>query len=313
MAVEIGVRELTIRAAPAPGRVRLSVGGLLRRPAREAALEAALGRIDGVEQVRASALTGNALVVFDPAVWSTDDLVAEIARELGYAVHTVEPAPPEPPAVAAGSDRRRRAVRVVWANAPGRARLAVPGLRGRPEVEPGIARVLAAIDGVSEASANALTGNVLVRFAPSRWTAERLAATCGEALLDLDHLAQLPRERVNGTAATTTGAGAPPPSAEPGQDWHSRPVETVIEQLAVDPDGGLDLPAVANRRAAHGLNRMPEPAEPSVLKTVMDQVVNAPTALLLAGAAVSVATGGIFDAILIGGVIAINASVGAAT
>ncbi|MGE3268891.1 MAG: cation-translocating P-type ATPase, partial [Chloroflexota bacterium] len=99
----------------------------------------------------------------------------------------------------------------------------------------------------------------------------------------------------------------------PDQDWHSRPVETVIEQLGVDPDGGLDLPAVANRRAVSGLNKMPEPAEASLLKTVMDQVVNAPTALLMAGAAVSVATGGIFDAILIGGVIAINAGVGAAT
>src|SRR6185436_10950535 len=81
----------------------------------------------------------------------------------------------------------------------------------------------------------------------------------------------------------------------------------------VDPDAGLDLPAVASRRATYGLNKMPEPAEDSLLKTVMDQVVNAPTALLVAGAAVSVATGGIFDAILIVGVIAVNAGVGAAT
>ena len=46
---------------------------------------------------------------------------------------------------------------------------------------------------------------------------------------------------------------------------------------------------------------------------MLDQVVNAPTALLIAGAAVSVATGGIFDAALIAGVVIANAGVGAAT
>ena len=320
MAVEIGARELSIRAAPAPGRVRFSVGGLHHQPPREGAIEAALARINGVQAVRASSLTGNALVQFDPAIWTADTLLAEAARELGYTVRTEEPPATPAPAAEAPESQRRRAVAVVWAKVPGRARLAVAGLRGRPDVEPAVGRVLAAIDGVTSARANAATGNVLVHFEPARWTAERLAASCGDALSDLDHLAELPHERVNGTASQAqpirqaeAGPSASARPATPAQDWHARPVETVIEQLAVDPDTGLDLPAVANRRAAHGLNRMPEPDEPSLLKTVLDQVVNAPTALLLAGAAVSVATGGIFDAFLIGGVIAINAGVGAGT
>src|SRR5262245_30296756 len=91
MAVEIGTRELTIRAAPAPGRVRLSVGGLQRRPAREAAIETALGRLPSVQQVRASALTGNVLIVFDPSAWTTDELVAAAARELGFEVRSADP------------------------------------------------------------------------------------------------------------------------------------------------------------------------------------------------------------------------------
>ncbi|MGE3909287.1 MAG: hypothetical protein AB7K36_08050, partial [Chloroflexota bacterium] len=181
------------------------MGSLHRRAAREAAIEATLGRIDGVRQVRASSLTGNVLVVFDPAVWSTQELVDEIASELGHSVRTAETFPSEPPAAVAPATTRRRSVQVVWAKTPGRARLAVPGLRGRHAVITGVERVLAALDGVNEASASALTGNVLIRFEPSQWTAERLAVTCGETLLDLDHLAHLPPERVNGTTAGTAG------------------------------------------------------------------------------------------------------------
>ncbi|HZO29551.1 MAG TPA: HAD-IC family P-type ATPase [Chloroflexota bacterium] len=305
MAVEIGTRELTIRAAPAPGRVRLSVGGLLRRPEREATVETALARIPNVEQVRASSLTGNVLIVFDPGAWTTSDLVEAAARELRYTVRTADESPAEPLSPTEADARRQRAVRVVWDKVPGRARIAVAGLRSRKDVEASVARVVGAIDGVVEASASALTGNVLVRFDPARWTADRLAATCADALADLDRLASHVRtdvkQRLNGTAAV------------PGQDWHHQPAETVIDELQVDPDAGLDLAAVASRRATHGLNRMPEPVEPSLLKTVLDQVVNAPTALLLAGAAVSVATGGVFDAALIVGVIVVNAGVGATT
>ena len=285
------------------------MGGLLRRPEREATIETALGRLPSVEQVRASSLTGNVLVVFDPAAWTTDELVAAAAGELGYAVQTPEEPQAEILTPSEPHEPRRRLVRAVWAKVPGRARLAVAGLRGRPDVEASVARVIGALDGVTEASANAVTGNVLVHFDPARWTTDRLAAACGEALVDLDRLAREVRERVNGTAAAAPAARRPAAS----QDWHHQPAETVIEQLDVDPDAGLDLPAVASRRATYGLNRMPEPAEPSLLKTVMDQVVNAPTALLVAGAAVSVATGGIFDAVLIVGVIVVNAGVGAAT
>ena len=70
MAIDTGARELTVRATPAPGRVRLSVGGLLRKASREAAIETALGRLPNVRQVRASSLTGNVLLVFDPEAWA---------------------------------------------------------------------------------------------------------------------------------------------------------------------------------------------------------------------------------------------------
>jgi Ca2+-transporting ATPase len=309
MAIDTGARELTVRAAPAPGRVRLSVGGLLRQPAREAAFETALGRLPDVRQVRASSQTGNVLVVFDPDAWTTDDLVTAAALELGYAVRDA--------ADAAGTvDGRypdafgpRRAVRVVWSKIKGRVRLSVAGLKGRDELEEPVARTIASLAGVVEASANARTGNVLVHFDPAAWSTDELAAACGEALADVERLATLPRGAFQ--APVISGVSRPAPADRPA--WHALASDEVITDLEADLDAGLDVSAVATQRAQYGLNRMPEPAEPSLLKTVLDQVVNAPTALLIAGAAVSVATGGLFDAALIVGVIVANAGVGAAT
>ncbi|MDP8924106.1 MAG: cation-transporting P-type ATPase, partial [Chloroflexota bacterium] len=116
-------------------------------------------------------------------------------------------------------------------------------------------------------------------------------------------------------AARTDAMPAETATPEPANvpSWHALDSAEVLGELGVDPDTGLEAGEVTARRARCGLNRMPEPAQPSLLKTVLDQVVNAPTALLLAGAAVSVATGGLIDAILIGGVVVLNAAVGAAT
>ena len=58
---------------------------------------------------------------------------------------------------------------------------------------------------------------------------------------------------------------------------------------------------------------MPQPSETPLLRLLVDQLVNAPTALLATGAAISIATGGVLEAGLIGVVLGVNAVVGAAT
>ncbi|MDP8921603.1 MAG: hypothetical protein M3O34_01845, partial [Chloroflexota bacterium] len=162
MAVDVGAREIAIRAAPAPGRVRLSVGGLARRPDREAAVEAALGRIPGVSEVRASALTGNVRVVFDPAATSAEDVLGAAAAALNLMVRTELGSNGQ----VAGRDGRfaeapaRRRVWVVSDGVRGRVRLGVAGLRGRRELADGMARVLGGLPGVTAAQASHLTGNV---------------------------------------------------------------------------------------------------------------------------------------------------------
>jgi Ca2+-transporting ATPase len=90
-------------------------------------------------------------------------------------------------------------------------------------------------------------------------------------------------------------------------------VQEVATRLDVKPARGLSSRDVADRRRRFGLNRVVEPPEPSLARLFAQQLVNAPTALLAAGAAISVVTGGVLEAALILTVVGANAIAGAAT
>lgn len=57
-----------------PGRVRLQVAGVAGDPARAAAVQATLGALLGVGAARVSALTGNALIHYDPCRTSLGEI-----------------------------------------------------------------------------------------------------------------------------------------------------------------------------------------------------------------------------------------------
>jgi len=63
-----------------PGRARLRVAALRRRPELRRDLEATLARHAGIHAVHASTLTGSILVRFDPARMPLGDLMGEVAR-----------------------------------------------------------------------------------------------------------------------------------------------------------------------------------------------------------------------------------------
>ncbi len=95
--------------------------------------------------------------------------------------------------------------------------------------------------------------------------------------------------------------------------WHAIPASEVAALLGADPEQGLSSQEAAARWQRIGPNRLPEPEEPSLLRLLGRQFLNAPTALLGVGAAISLATGAVADGILIGGVLLANAVIGAAT
>jgi len=79
--------------------------------------------------------------------------------------------------------------------------------------------------------------------------------------------------------------------------------------LESDPEG-LDSDEVARRLAQYGPNRLPTPAPVAALRILANQFVSLVVVLLFVAAAVALALGDTLEAIAIGAVLAINASLG---
>ena len=88
------------------------------------------------------------------------------------------------------------------------------------------------------------------------------------------------------------------------------PAERVAALLGVDPDTGLTGVEVAERAAAHGPNRMAEPARRPEWLKFLDQFRNWLIGILLLAAVVAGAIGDIKDALVITVVVQINAVLG---
>ena len=105
---------------------------------------------------------------------------------------------------------------------------------------------------------------------------------------------------------------APPP--EPGGDvvrvWHARTAAEVATALAVDAAAGLDSADAARRLAAHGPNQLATKApRPAWLKFI-DQFRNFLVIVLIGAALLAGVVGDLKDAIVIGIVVLLNATLG---
>ncbi len=87
-----GRAGLSVRNSAVPGRLRLSVAGLKRNPARKPAVERVFSSLPGVRAVSGSTLTGNVLVLFDPAQWKPMSLVSAAEQQLNDEFGTDSPA-----------------------------------------------------------------------------------------------------------------------------------------------------------------------------------------------------------------------------
>jgi Ca2+-transporting ATPase len=163
-------------------------------------------------------------------------------------------------------------------------------------------------------SANPLTGRVLVLYAEGQ---------------TLDAIVALIRAAVGDTAPLTAVA----PRAEPARKqperarpipgkaqrragaraWHTEDGQAVLHALGTSGTLGLSAQAARALLATHGPNRLPEPPRRSSVEILLSQFKSLPVLLLAGSAVLSVATGGLADAIVVLSVIAINAGIGYVT
>jgi Ca2+-transporting ATPase len=201
------------------------------------------------------------------------------------------------------ADRERPLVTLVHSAVPGRARLEVRGLRQSEPMRRAIEHGLSRHSAVLAVSANPRTGRVLVLYAEGRSLDEivALVAAAARAVAPVGPGLAPP----GGPDATLAGRGA--------RAWHAEDADRVLRALETSGTLGLSATAARAMLARHGPNRLPEPPRRSSAEILLSQFNSLPVLLLAGSAGLSVLTGGLADAVVVLGVIAINAGLGYVT
>ena len=97
------------------------------------------------------------------------------------------------------------------------------------------------------------------------------------------------------------------------EPWHELEAEAVARMLDTSETAGLTAGAAGEKFHQYGPNTLPESASRSRFGILLCQFQSLPVALLGVAAGISVVTGGLSDALVIAGVVAINAVIGFVT
>jgi Ca2+-transporting ATPase len=198
-------------------------------------------------------------------------------------------------------------VRCVHSGVAGRARFEVAGLYHDDALTRSLESSLRRRPGVASASANALTGKILVLFDPDL-DLERVRAWIEEALASVG--GRRNRVRRNGGDAEPDALSLPDGEAP---RWHRLPVARATSLLESSAATGLPQSVAAQRLERFGPNRLPGVAGRSGLEILTEQFNNLPVALLGVSAALALVTGGLLEAVAIACVVGLNAAIGYAT
>jgi P-type Ca2+ transporter type 2C len=202
----------------------------------------------------------------------------------------------------------------------GRARYQVLGLQGSIGLKHDLEGRLATEVGIRSICASATSGNVLVLFEPTQ-TVAAIATLIQQMVTGF-------RDRGRFSRSTNTPMNSDPqpprtegklPTSTPtdldrqAEAWHLVETERILTNLQTSADSGLSDAAVRSNLQQYGLNLLPESTPRSKIGMFLDQFKSLPVGLLAVAAGVSVATGGLVDAMVIMGVVTINAAIGFAT
>jgi Ca2+-transporting ATPase len=216
----------------------------------------------------------------------------------------------------------------------GRARFKVNGLSRSEPLKRSLETRLSQYHFIKEVSASIVTGNILIIFDPQKDHNTIALLIRGVLLkslsmhaLDVGHPAYaFDKTKAVSDESPHPGQGRHLPAIkekikdifagfaeQKKEDWHLLHADEVLGLLGSSKDHGLSMERSHEFLKRFGPNSLPESKPRSKWQIFVDQFISLPVALLGAAAGLSVLTGGIFDAIVIMGVVAANAAIGYAT
>ena len=203
----------------------------------------------------------------------------------------------------------------------GRARFKVEGLYRSQDLQRLLQFRLAQVKEISQVSASALTGNVLVCFNSGN-TDESIAVL----LQGIVSECRTQLSAGNSRPAATQPAESPDYShysylgsvrnlfsfieVQPREPWHLLEAESALEKWETSRVAGLSRQTARRNLERYGPNMLPEAEPRSGLSIFLEQFNSLPVYLLGAAAALSLFTGGLADAVLIAGVVVGNGLIG---
>ena len=195
---------------------------------------------------------------------------------------------------------RATTTKIVHEAVPGRLRLRVRGIHHDPARANALAEALGRSPAIVRVRASAWTASVLIVHRPDT-DAGGLRILIDELLTSMVSEAPVPppADRLAATGA-----------AEPRRPWHVSPAEEVLKEFSSSASDGLTGAEARRALATYGPNVLLRQPPESMIGMLIRQFANLPTAMLLGSVGLSVATGGLLDAVAILAVIAANASIG---
>jgi Ca2+-transporting ATPase len=200
---------------------------------------------------------------------------------------------------------------------PGRLRLHLPALYRHPELKAWLETRLSEALSCKSVHANPITGNLTLIFDPNQSSAEILNLI--EACLSHPDLPKCKPIRPNPSPSQGLKQRLfrrlkddPSPEgfhAQPQAHWHALTGEETLLLLDTSAQG-LSEEEAHRRLSRYGRNELIAVAPRAKLGILLEQLINPPTLLLGVSAVVSLATGGVIDALIIFAVAGINTAIG---
>ncbi|MDJ0687866.1 MAG: HAD-IC family P-type ATPase [Xenococcaceae cyanobacterium MO_188.B32] len=190
----------------------------------------------------------------------------------------------------------------------GRVRYKIRGLKRSENLPQYLEFRLSSQPGINYVRASSWTGNILILFTKEL----SLKAIASLILTIVNEYRQQPKQALE-LMQNWSKTASKPSNLMPLESWHLQETAAILTELETSRESGLSLERVQDNLQKYGANVLAESKPRSGLSIFIDYFKSVPVALLTLAAGLSLVTGGIIDAVVIMGVVTINAILGYAT
>lgn len=203
-------------------------------------------------------------------------------------------------------------IKAIHTKVNGRARYKIKELHYSPELKAHLEQHLVQNPVILQAHANTLTSNLLVIFKPhyNYQQVQDLIAEILSKFLDTHVIKESKKLSKHTNKIIYTDSNTQKQTTD---NWHLIPTNKVLQTLKTSQELGLSSTSAAHNLSKYGANVLAETELRSNLSIIIQQFQSLPVALLGVAAGVSIFTGGLVDAVVILGVVGLNAVIGYVT